>query len=306
MAKWKIKVPGSTANLGPGFDSIGLAINRYLTIEATPDDRWRFTYSNREYQDLPTDEDNLIYKAVKHTAIYKGITDSLPGCHVTIHSDLPLARGLGSSAAAIVAGIELANVLLDLSLSQSEKVRIGSLFEGHPDNIGASICGGLTVASHIENDETFIIPCGSPKMALAIMVPPNQLLTSLSRGVLPRDLSFKKAVKGSSVANVMVAALLKGDYNMVGQMMSRDVFHEPYRSSLIPDLDKIKKLVRLNDNVYGASLSGGGPSIMLYLKQETSHRTVKELKLSFSNYSIDLLQIEREGSTVIQSNLIND
>lgn len=297
MGKWVIKIPGSTANLGPGFDSIGLAINRYLTLEATSSDQWQFYYKSSEYKDIPRGEDNLIYKAFQFTAVYKDIRGPLPACHVLVESELPLARGLGSSAAAVVAGIELADLLLDLSLTKKEKVRIGSLYEGHPDNIGASIYGGLTVASHLEKD-TVLIPCGTPQWDLAIMVPPHQLLTSTSRSILPSGMAFRDAVKASSIANVLVASLLTGDYKNAGDMMSRDLFHEPYRRSIIPELAQMEAFVSENKDVYGAALSGGGPSVMLYLKPEKSVALVETLKREFPQYDIERLNAVKEGSTV--------
>lgn len=297
MKKWVIKIPGSTANLGPGFDSIGLAINRYLTLEATLADQWFFAYHSPEFDEIPNNEDNLIYKAFKFTADYKDIPSHDAACHVSIDCELPLARGLGSSASAVVAGIELANVLLGLSLSLEEKVRIGSLYEGHPDNIGASIHGGLTVATHLEN-ETVLIPCGKPDLDLAIIVPKHQLLTSTSRNILPNGLPFRDAVKASSIANVLVASLLTKDYQSAGEMMTRDLFHEPYRRAIVPDLEKIQTFVEQNEEVYGAALSGGGPSVIVYLKKDKGQDVAKRLKKEFPQSTIEVLQIEGAGSIV--------
>ncbi|MGV3489045.1 MAG: homoserine kinase [Tuberibacillus sp.] len=136
---FKIKVPGSTANLGPGFDSIGLALNRYLELECAPSDQWSFRYHSPGYESLPTDKSNFIYKIYQKTAEQYGLYEPLPACRVDLVTDIPLERGLGSSAAAVVAGIELADQLLSLRLTKEEKAILASRFEGHPDNAGASV-----------------------------------------------------------------------------------------------------------------------------------------------------------------------
>ena len=296
MKKWKIKVPGSTSNLGPGFDSVGLAINRYLEMEVTLSNRWEFIYHTPEFEQVPTNEENIIYKAFEFAAKTSGHDGTLPACRVEVTSELPLARGLGSSAAAIVAGIELADVLLDLSLSKSEKTRFASLYEGHPDNVAASVHGGLIIASHTAA-ETIVVPMGTPRVDMIIMIPTNQLMTSESRGVLPTSLSFREAIEGSSIANVMIAALLKGDVETAGKMMKLDIFHQPYRSKFVPDLERIVEIAPGID-VDGVALSGAGPSVMCYTKTGNGIKAVEKLKEAFPSYDCQLLYPAENGSVV--------
>jgi homoserine kinase len=141
-----IRVPASTANLGPGFDSMGLALGLYLEIHGSLSDRWEVISLTEEMDVFPKDDSNYIVQIAKKTAAYYG--KELSPCKLFVSSEIPLARGLGSSASAIVAGIELANLVTGLHLTNEQKSRHASIFEGHPDNAGASVYGGVVVGRH--------------------------------------------------------------------------------------------------------------------------------------------------------------
>lgn len=300
MKKLTIKVPGSTANLGPGFDSLGLAVNLYLQVEAVPSEKWEFSYETPGFESIPTDESNLIYQAAQFTATEKGLQHELPSHRVTVTCQLPLASGLGSSAAAIVAGIELADQLLTLSLRKEEKARIASLYEGHPDNVTASVYGGLVIATHSE-EETIVVQSGTPELDMVIMIPKQELLTSESREVLPTTLSFQESIRASSIANVLVASLLKGDLQTAGKMMKQDLFHQPYRAKIVPDLQVISAFGAQN-GIEGVALSGAGPSIMCYAKKGKGTEALATLQTAFPAYHCRLIQPAKEGSTVTTTN----
>lgn len=221
-----------------------------MTLEVHPSEKWFFGSSSRELQGIEEGEDNLIYKVAVHVA--KELGKELPPCHVTMTSDIPLARGLGSSAAAIVAGIELANQLTGEPLTVEEKVRFSSLWEGHPDNVAASVYGGLVIGTHTE-ESTHVLYGGVPEVDLVLLVPSEELKTKKARGVLPSELSYKHAVRASSVANVLVAGLLQNDWESVGKMMSEDLFHHPYRRELVPHLEEVIQVVREETKAYGAA-----------------------------------------------------
>ena len=173
-SSFSVVVPASTANLGPGFDSIGLALNLYMTVEVTPSSVWGVTYKDDGFEDLSTGEDNLIVQTVTDIAKRKGRVAS--ASRLIIHSDIPLGKGLGSSATAIAAGIEIADQLLELNLSAKEKVLLGSGYEGHADNISAALLGGVTI-SYFDGVEMDIVHIPEPKMGAVILVPPEALLT---------------------------------------------------------------------------------------------------------------------------------
>jgi len=298
MTPFMIRVPGSTANLGPGFDSLGLAVNRYLTLNVQSAATWHFNYVQSEYTELPSDENNLIYKVLDYTIQYLGIAKKEFACEVEVECELPLARGLGSSAAAVVAGIELANCLYHLNLSNEMKARIGSLYEGHPDNIGASLYGGLTIGTHSQ-DDTFIVPWGPLPLDLLIVVPKVQLLTSVSRGQLPAHLGYSQAVQASSFANVLVAALIKGDLKLAGEMMNKDLFHHPYREKLVPQLEEVRRFFDNQANC-GIALSGAGPSVMVFLEEGRAATIRPSLLQRFPDCEIDCLRPVATGVEVIE------
>ena len=255
----KIIVPATSANVGPGFDSVGIAVTRYLTIEVLePADAWLIEHDLGA--GIPTDEKNLLLS----TAL--SIAPAIQPHHIKMTSEVPLARGLGSSSSVIVAGIELANQLANLQLSDAEKLRIATKIEGHPDNVAPAIFGNLVVASYIGEDVQYVT-ADFPTCDLVAFVPSYQLKTSDSRNVLPTEWSYKEAVAASSVANVAIAALLKGDLVTAGRSIELDHFHERYRQSLVKEFPQVKEVAHQHD-AYATYLSGAGPTIMNLLAPE--------------------------------------
>jgi homoserine kinase len=289
-----IQVPGSTANLGPGFDSIGLAVNLYLCLEVEKSDTWKLEMLSKELEVFPKDESNYIVQIALQTAAK--FNKTLPCCKIKMSSDIPLARGLGSSAAAIIAGIELANAVGELNLTNEEKFKIASNIEGHPDNVGASLYGGLVIGCQ-EMDEVDAVIYRDLRFELVAVVPKHELLTKDSRNVLPSELSHPEAVKAGAVSNVMVAALLKGDYALAGKMMKRDLYHQPYRRELVPHLQEIENLA---DEVgaFGVALSGAGPTVICCCEKGKTEALLVELESNNPEMSYIPLKIDQEGSRV--------
>ena len=255
----KIIVPATSANVGPGFDSVGIAVTRNLTIEVLePSDAWLIEHDLGA--GIPTDEKNLLLS----TAL--SIAPAIQPHHIKMTSEVPLARGLGSSSSVIVAGIELANQLANLQLSDAEKLRIATEIEGHPDNVAPAIFGNMVIASYIGEDVQYVT-ADFPSCDLVAFVPSYQLKTSDSRNVLPKEWSYKEAVAASSVANVAIAALLKGDLETAGRSIELDHFHERYRQSLVKEFPQVKEVAHQHD-AYATYLSGAGPTIMNLLAPE--------------------------------------
>lgn len=291
-----LKVPGSTSNLGPGFDSIGLAINRYLYVSVQLSDQWDIHFINNEVP-LPDIEENIIYNAAKYVSDF--YQKELPPLTVSMQSEIPLARGLGSSAAAIVAGIEIADNILELELSRTEKGHFASSFEGHPDNATASLWGGLTVSTHSnESTETIIGP--TPEIDIIAMIPSFELKTKEARSVLPETLAFSKAIEGSSISNVLIAAIFQNNWELAGRMMERDIFHQPYRAALVPDLAKITALGH-ELGVYGTILSGAGPTIISFVPKNKGETIAKVISQTFNDYQYEILQPDSSGVTKVPS-----
>lgn len=289
-----IRVPGSTANLGPGFDSIGLALNLYLNLEVEPSNVWEVVMESKELEVFPTDESNYIIQIAEKTANL--FQKKLPCCKVKMSSDIPLARGLGSSGAAIIAGIELANVMAKLELTEEEKFKLATDLEGHPDNVGASLFGGLVIGSYVDGEVTAVSDY-SLELDLIAVIPRHELLTKDSRNILPAELSYAEAVKAGAIGNVMVAALLKKDYELAGKMMKRDLYHQPYRRKLVPHFAEVED-VAFASGAFGVTLSGAGPTVICYTekgKGQTLLETLQQLDVSMDYCH---LTVDHAGSQV--------
>lgn len=284
-----IKVPATSANLGPGFDSIGIAIAVYLELEILePAKEW---FIEHELEDeIPHDETNMIIQTALQVA------PNLNPHRLKMKSDIPPARGLGSSSAAIVAGIELANQLAGLELSADEKIQIGARIEGHPDNIMPAVVGDCTVGT-IVDERVYWKKIPFPSVSMVVTVPHRALLTSESRAVLPKTFSLGNAVQGSSVANVFVSAVYEKDIPLMGKMMEQDVFHEPYRSSLIPELEKVRALTK-EFGAYGSYLSGAGTTIMTITSGENNQEIIQKLQSHVTDCDVFASKIERVGLQV--------
>ena len=290
-----ISVPASTANLGPGFDSIGMAVDRYLTLHVSSHDSWMFQADSANLEGIPADKSNLIYTSAAWIADEYG--RNLPeGAFVRMKSTIPLSRGFGSSASAIVAGIELADHLLCLRLSDDTKARWASLHEGHPDNVGPSVYGGLIIGSH-RDDATDIVHAGVPDLELVAVIPAYQLSTKASRGTLPESMTRAEAVEASSVSNMLTAAILTGDWKLAGKMMKRDRFHRPHRINYIPEWIKAEETAE-DLPIYGATLSGAGPVILYFVPTGQSTDVINALRGIFPEHEIAELHIDTEGVSV--------
>ncbi|MDU1984272.1 MAG: homoserine kinase [Streptococcus parasanguinis] len=285
----KIIVPATSANVGPGFDSVGIAVTRYLTIEVLePADAWFIEHDLGA--GIPTDEKNLLLS----TAL--SISTDMQPHRIKMTSQVPLARGLGSSSSVIVAGIELANQLAKLQLSDAEKLHIATEIEGHPDNVAPAIFGNMVIASYIGEDVQYVT-ADFPSCDLVAFVPSYQLKTSDSRNVLPKEWSYKEAVAASSVANVAIAALLKGDLLTAGRSIESDHFHERYRQSLVKEFPQVKEVAHAH-GAYATYLSGAGPTIMNLLAPEHTGTFVAALEKLGLEGQIFQLKIDTFGVRV--------
>ncbi|MEH7117026.1 homoserine kinase [Neobacillus vireti] len=291
-----IKVPASTANLGPGFDSMGLALDLYLTLEIEKSKEWH-CYSNcEELKDFPTGSENFIVSVALKTAAHYGV--ELSPCKIKVDSDIPLARGLGSSASAIVAGIELADAVGSLNLTKQEKLLHATDWEGHPDNVGASIYGGLVIGCYQQNEVDMLSFTNLP-IEVVVLIPQEILLTKASRDVLPDSYTRQEAIEASSTANLLVAALLSQNWELAGKMMGNDRFHQPYRKSLILGYDEIEKTAKAN-GAFGTALSGAGPTMICFTEKGRAAGLVKALEAGFPTMTAKKLLIDYTGSSMIE------
>ena len=288
----RITVPATSANVGPGFDSVGIAVSKYLTIDVLEArENWWIEHDLGE--EIPSNEENLLLQTALQVA------SDLPPHRLKMTSEVPLARGLGSSSSVIVAGIELANQLGKLSLSDEDKLEIATKIEGHPDNVAPAIFGNLVVASYVDQQTNHLV-LPFPECALVAFVPNYELKTSDSRNVLPSEWTYKEAVAASSIANVAIAALAKGDLRVAGKAIEADRFHERYRQQLVAEFPQVKEVAHQHD-AYATYLSGAGPTIMTLLPVEHAEAFAKDLESKGLNGQVFSLKIDTTGVKVEKS-----
>lgn len=285
----KIIVPATSANIGPGFDSVGVAVSKYLIIEVLgKSDQWIIEHDLGRR--IPSNERNLLIKVARR------IAPAIRPHHLKMTTDIPLARGLGSSSSVIVAGIELANQLANLQLSNTEKLNLATKIEGHPDNVAPAIYGNLTISSYV-NGEVSTVVTKFPEVSLIAYIPNYELRTKDSRGVLPKELSYQEAVAASSIANVAIAALMKGDMVVAGQAIESDRFHEHFRQGLIKEFPKIKMMAKEN-GAYATYLSGAGPTVMILVPKERSNTLKEKIEEQQFKGQVFELQVDCKGVRV--------
>ena len=251
-----VRVPASSANLGPGFDSFGLAWKIYNEIE--------FLFTEEDLSISGCDErycgkDNLAY--VAYTRTMERCGRKTPGLKIRfLKTEIPVSRGLGSSAALITAGVTAANAMYELGLSREELFDFATAVEGHPDNIAPALYGGLTV-SLMEGSHavTRSFPL-SDKLRFTLLIPPFELSTALSRGVMPKEIGMREAVFNLSRAALLPRAFADGDAELL-RLALDDRLHQPYRFPLIEGADAAKKLA--NDcGAIALCISGAGSTLL--------------------------------------------
>ena len=258
VQKVRVKVPASTANLGPGFDSLGMALNLYAWIDMAISDQTTIHLIGDQMNGIPTDKSNLIYKVAQ--MVFEQADVSHPELDITMYSDIPLTRGLGSSASAIVGALAGANALIGNKLTQYELFQIASRLEKHPDNVGASLFGGIVVAFWDGEKAESIRIEPDANLEVLVAIPAFQLSTEKARGVMPKQVAMKDAVFNLSHSSLLVAALSTGNLGMIRHAM-KDALHQPYRAELIPGMKTLLEQAE-NHGALGVALSGAGPTML--------------------------------------------
>ncbi|NWK83809.1 homoserine kinase [Staphylococcus sp. GSSP0090] len=290
-----LKIPASTANLGVGFDSIGMALNKFLYLDVTVNDgeQWTFNHIGPNVDGLPNDESHYIYQIAQKVAETYEVV--LPNLNVEMRSEIPLARGLGSSASALVGALYIANYFGDIELSKYELLQLATDFEGHPDNVAPTIYGGLVLGYYnADTKVTDVSYIDTPKVDIIITVPSYKLKTVDARNALPDTFSHEKAVQNSAISNTMISALIQHNYELAGKMMEQDGFHEPYRQHLIPEFQTIKGIAKQH-LAYATVISGAGPTVLTLIAPERSGELVRALKREFKNCRSELVTINETG-----------
>lgn len=292
--KVKVKVPATSANLGPGFDVAGLAVTLYNTFV------FELIENGLEIIGCPEqfcNEENMTYQAFVEGAKACGL--DFKGLRIECSGDVPYTRGLGSSSTCIVAGIVGAYAFQDRYNDRQEILELATKIEGHPDNVAPAIFGGLTV-SVMETDHvtTLNIPVKHDYRFVAF-IPPFTLSTEKSRSVLPQILPRSDAIKNVSHLALMVASLING-YDEGLKLGFKDRLHQPYRGDLIQGFKEIMEVLENDEKVLGAYLSGAGPTIMALIKAEDTKGVVRlkeELGSLIDEWQVEKLELDMRGYT---------
>ena len=259
----QVRVPASSANLGPGFDSLGLALGIYLTCRFQRAAQLSIRVSGRDAAQIPTGEDNLIWRTA--LAVAADVGDTLPPIALEIENDIPLGKGLGSSAAALTAGVVIADHLLGLHWKPHRILDEAAKLEGHPDNVAACVLGSIVASATDVGGAVRAVRVELPaSYGVAVVVPDFSLPTSESRHVLPANYSKNDAVFNVQRSALLIAALATGTTGAFPAALE-DRLHQPYRYALVPGLEEMVKLRA--PGLLGCALSGAGPSILVFYER---------------------------------------
>ncbi len=312
--KVSVKVPATTANIGPGFDCLGMALPIYntITIEETvlPGTGVEINViadsdviDQLSLDHIPSDENSIVYKAVE--LLYNSIGQTPSELRINIHSNIPVARGLGSSSSVIVGALIAANELLGRPADEVALLSIACEIEGHPDNITPAIVGGLVISSQEEDGSVAYRKLKWPdKWAVTVCVPDFELSTDIARSVLPAEVPMKDAVYNAQRLAMFVEAVHTEDSELM-KLALHDKLHQPYRMKLVPGLDKIIANLRHFDNVLGCVLSGAGSSILVISEKNDLEKIRNVVRDTWAEQNIKCtiktLSVEDNGAQIISN-----
>jgi homoserine kinase len=255
-----IKVPATSANLGPGFDALGLALDLWNETTVTTAKEFAVTIQGEGAGRLASGKNNLIVRAAQRLAERAG--KSLPSFRAECVNAIPLSSGMGSSSAAILTGLLTGNALLENPFSREEILNLASEMEGHPDNVAAALLGGLVVSTlHAGKVIARQIPMAI-NVSITIALPGFYITTKQARAALPKKISTKSAVHNISRAALVVEALRTGELDLLGKVMT-DTLHQPYRLKLIPGAESAMEAAQ-EAGANAVALSGAGPSVIAF------------------------------------------
>lgn len=295
---FRVKVPATSANLGPGFDCLGLALQLYNTITVERDRPFKVSLTGSYREGIPNDESNLIWRTM--CRFWDLIQYPTPSVALTFENHIPPARGLGSSSAAIVGGLVAANRLANSPYSNYELLQLANTIEGHPDNVTPALYGGVTLSVPTESGVLPRVLAQSPSLRAVVIIPNTALSTNKARGILSPEVHRKDAVFNISHVALLTEAFIRQDYTLLREAM-RDKLHQSQRASLIPGLIETLEAA-LDAGAYGAALSGSGPTLLALTKPELEQVIAQKALEVFKEYEVRAqafaLGIDSKGTQV--------
>lgn len=302
MGKVRVDIPASTTNLGPGFDVLGMALKLYNTVEMELSvSGLHIQIEGEGVSALPRDENNQVYKAAK--MVFEKLGEKPPPMKIRLINRIPLARGLGSSGTAAIGGLMAANAISGAELTIDEILTMATRIDGHPDNVAASIFGGVVIASPKENGIAWMKFIPPKPLDVVVAVPEFQLLTTKARAILPETVDRKSAVFNIGRVALLTAALATGDFHLLS-IATDDKLHQPYRENLIPGMADVFQAVRETCKDAAVALSGAGPSIAAFCPNN-SQKIGECMRQAFLKHNIKsqimILNIDERGAKVSNS-----
>jgi len=295
--KVKVHVPATSANLGPGFDTLGMALSFYdeLVVEAVAGSGAVVEAIGEGAGEVPTNEENLVVQSLIYT--FKHFKQPVPGLKLTAYNNIPHGRGMGSSGAAVVSGIMAAKGLLDgvVEMTPDDLLQIATEIEGHPDNVAPALFGGLTIAwedaKGPHHKKLFVHRGVSP----LVLVPSFKMSTAKARALQPDSVPHEDAVFNVSRSALLIAALTQSPELLLDA--TEDRLHQSYRASAMPKTDELIQALR--ENGHAAVVSGAGPSVLV-LASDPAERleAAKFVANSFPEWKALLLAVDFKGATV--------
>lgn len=298
-----VRVPASTANVGPGFDCLGIALNLYNTAQFELTDSGLEIQIADESDYIPLGENNLVYVSFKR--VFERAGESFDGVRIRLWSDIPVTRGLGSSSAGIVLGLMGANRLLGDRFSKDELLFMANEIEGHPDNVAPAIMGGFTVAVPEHGFVAYTKTDVSDELTFAAMIPNFYFATRKSRGILPKYVPFRNASYNVAHASLLASAFAKSDYSYLRYAV-KDRLHQRCRFLRIRSGEYIIRAARRNGALCGY-LSGAGPTVIAVLNKDAEHfeqQMNNLIKTNLSGWTLKMLKADNDGAIYLeQSNI---
>lgn len=300
----KVRVPATSANMGAGFDSMGIALGlyNYVTAEENDSGKLEIDILDKSADFLPRDENNLIYTSMKRVFDMTG--HKCPGLKLTLENNIMITRGLGSSSAGIVGGVVAANKLCGDKLSLSEMLKLAADIEGHPDNVTPAMVGGFTVNVMTKHRVRYVKTELDPDaLQFAALVPDFYLQTKKSREVLPKSVSHDDAVYNAGHSALLAASLITGKYENIRTAVG-DKLHQNYRKRLIPNMDSLFRLC-YDKGALGVYLSGAGPTIIAIVDKDNkkfacdiSGILINKMK----DWKLYMLKPDNTGACILNNN----
>lgn len=295
----KVRVPATSANMGPGFDSMGLALGlyNYVTAEETdgglvidiPDETGKF---------LAKDERNLVYKSMM--ALFREVGYPVKGLHLTLENNIRVTRGLGSSSAGIVSGLVVANAMSGNQLSKEELLFLAAELEGHADNVTPALMGGFTVAVKQRNRVQYVKTELKDDLRFAAFIPDFYLQTKKARGILPHSVSMRDAVYNTGHSALLATSLMTGKYENIRTAVG-DKLHQRYRKRLVPKMDEMFKNC-YDKGALGVYLSGAGPTIVAIVHRDNTEFETKMKQVlgeRMPDWDLTMLSADNTGAVIL-------